>query len=246
MRHIQKNPPPQAFEDWKEANRPTAWGDLMSEPRHREEGVVYYTKEELRGELLKEQGHLCCYCQQRIENVESTVIEHLFPRNPKDEADKEQGRARMFDYNNLLAACDGGSMANRERPPRTKSFPQYCDKRKDEDLLPLSPLQPDVETRLTYLQTDDKVRLEPVGDAPEVSTAIEQILNLNTPFLEKRRGAAVDGLFFKDIEMLEPISAEEAAQILAAFQQQQDGQDQHLPEFFGVKLHFLRLFSGQA
>jgi hypothetical protein len=112
MRHIQKNSSPPEFENWKKANSPTAWGDLINEPKHREEGIVYYTKEELRGELLKEQGHLCCYCQQRIKNEESTVIEHLFPRNG---ADKERGKAKMFDYNNLLAASDGGSTANREQ-----------------------------------------------------------------------------------------------------------------------------------
>ena len=197
MRYIRKNPSPQAFEDWKNANNPTAWDNLMNQPRHREEGIIYYAKEDLRGELLREQGHLCCYCQQRIENVESTVIEHLFPRNG---ADKDQGRAKMFDYDNLVAACDGGSTANRDRPSKIKSFPQYCDKNKDEDLLPLSPLRPDVEARLTYLRSDDKVRIEPVGEDPEALAAIEQILNLNTPFLEKRRGEAIDGLIFKDLE----------------------------------------------
>jgi hypothetical protein len=100
-----------------------------------------------------------------------------------------------------------------------------------------------VETRLTYLRTDDKVSIQPVGKDPDASMSIEKILNLNTPFLERRRSEAIVGLIFKDLEMLEPISIEEANQILAAFQQQESNRDEHLPEFFSVKLHFFRLFS---
>ncbi|MBC7774569.1 MAG: TIGR02646 family protein [Phycisphaerae bacterium] len=244
MRHIRKNPSPQAFEDWKKANNPTAWNDLMSEPALREEGIVHYTKQELREALLKEQNHLCCYCQQRIENTESTKIEHLFPRNG---ADREQGKAKTFEYENLMAACDGGSAANQMRnrvESATPSYPEYCDRSKKEKLLPLSPLQPDVETRLTYSRADDKIRIEPVGEDPEALFTVEIILNLNTPFLEKRRGEAIDGLIFKDEEMLDPISPKEAAQILAVFQRQHDDRVEHLPGFFSVKMHYLRLLSG--
>ena len=67
----------------------------MNEPIHREDDVLYYTKEELRSVLLIEQGHLCCYCQRRIENVESTVIEHLYPR---DESVHSSGRSNQQVY----------------------------------------------------------------------------------------------------------------------------------------------------
>lgn len=245
MRHIRKNPAPQAFEDWKKSSNPTEWSDLMNEPLHREAGIQYFTKTELRAALLKEQGHLCCYCQQRIENTESTEIEHLFPRNGED---KVQGKAKMFEYENLMAACDGGSTANRKRrqkEPLTPSYPEYCDRSKKEKVLPFSPLQPDVESRLSYSRMDDKVSIKPVGEDPEVFTVIERTLNLNTPFLEKRRGEAIDGLIFKDQEMLDPVSPAEAAQILAGFQKQKDDRGERLPEFFSVKIHFLRLLSGR-
>ena len=244
MRYILKNSSPQAFEDWKKANVPSEWGNLTNDPKYPEAGIKYYTKRELREALLKEQGHLCCYCQQRVENVESTVIEHVFPRNGEDKA---LGRDKMFEYENLLACCNGGSKANRERnieEPDTPSYPEYCDRSKKKKLLPLSPLQPEVETRLTYSRVDDEVRIEPVGEELEASESIESILNLNTPFLKKRRGEAIDGLIFNDIEMLEPISAIEATQILAVFSQAEDDGVEHLPEFFSVKMHFLRLFSG--
>ena len=122
MRHIQKNLTPTGFEDWKKANKPTAWSDLQNEPKHREEGIVYYTKQELRGALVVEQRHLCCYCQKIVEHTNATVIEHLFPRNG---ADKEQGKARMFKYENVMASCDGGSEDNRDRKAAIKSYPQW-------------------------------------------------------------------------------------------------------------------------
>ena len=40
MRYIQKKPSPQAFEDWKKANKPADWSDLMNEPIHREDKDV--------------------------------------------------------------------------------------------------------------------------------------------------------------------------------------------------------------
>jgi uncharacterized protein (TIGR02646 family) len=246
MRYIRKNPSPQAFEDWKKANNPTHWDVLQNEPPHREEGVVYYTKRELRETLLIEQGYLCCYCQQRIENIESTVIEHFYPRNG---GDKVQGRAKMFDYNNLLAACDGGSLDNRDRPSNTPSFPQYCDKNKDEELLPLSPLQPDVESRLIYSQRGlDEVRIDAAfADDTDAVNALEKILNLNTPKLKNLRGKAITGLIFTNPDTGEIIPVAEAKRLLADMEQQiGDKPGGYLPEFCEVKLHFLRLLSGKA
>ncbi len=240
MRYIRKNPSPRGFEDWKNANTPSAWSDLKNEPKHREEGIVYYTKQELRGELLDEQRHLCCYCQKAIGNTETTVIEHLFPRNGQD---KVQGRARMFEYDNLLAACDGGSDDNRDRKAAAKSYPQYCDKHKAEELLPLSPLQPDVESRLTYLQIGlDEIITSPVSeDDSEAIKAIE-VLNLNTPKLKNLRGNAIKGEIFQKEEL---ISIEEASARLAKFEQMAlDISNAPLEEFFSVKIHFLRLLSG--
>lgn len=241
MRYIQKSPAPVGFEAWKKANNPTAWSALQNEPKRREEGIVYYSKKELRSELLTEQKHLCCYCQKIIENTITTVIEHLFPRNGEDKA---QGKAKMFDYENLMAACDGGSDENRERKAATKSYPQYCDKHKDEDLLPLSPLQPDVESRLTYLQIGlDEIIISPVSeDDSEAKRAIE-ILNLNTPKLKNLRGNAIKGEIFQGDEL---ISIEAASSRLAQFEQMaNDVLNPHLEEFFGVKMHFLRLLSGR-
>ncbi|MBP6825227.1 MAG: TIGR02646 family protein [Saprospiraceae bacterium] len=246
MRYIRKKPSPQAFEDWKSANRPRNWSALQNEPHNPEEGVVYYSKNELREALLLEQGHLCCYCQRRIENEPNMVIEHLFPRNG---IDKAQGQAKMFEYDNLLAACDGGALDNRNRPSRIPSYPQYCDKSKNEDIIPLSPLQPDIENKLAYRQ----IGLDEVGIIPFIETdmdadlVINDRLNLNVPKLKNLRGKAISGLIFQNPETGELISAEEAETLLSAMEQQTGNPAiEYLPEFCSVKLYFLRLLTGRG
>lgn len=59
-----------------------------------------YSKEELKQSLIEEQGHICCYCGQAIENDNWSVIEHLNP--------KTANLCKTYDYTNLLASCDGG------------------------------------------------------------------------------------------------------------------------------------------
>ena len=81
MKYIVKHPAPQAFENWKKQENPITWDDFPSNlPQNQEDGIVYYSKNELRERLLDEQGYICCYCQQEIKNDFNTVVEHLKPR----------------------------------------------------------------------------------------------------------------------------------------------------------------------
>ncbi len=65
----------------------------------RDDGTVAY--EALKKHLVEVQGFICCYCGQRIENDMHTAVEHLQP--------KSIFKSKIFDYNNLLASCKGGS-----------------------------------------------------------------------------------------------------------------------------------------
>jgi len=114
MKHIQKQNSPQFFEDWKVANEVETpekaalkiW-DKLQNPE----------KEQLRIHLLKEQGYLCCYCNQAIKNDPlRTKIEHLYPK------DKEKYPERKFTYDNIMLACNGGE--------RDKPVVQHCDTKK--------------------------------------------------------------------------------------------------------------------
>ena len=61
-----------------------------------------YSKSRLRAHLIKEQNYICCYCGQRITlNKNNTVLEHLMP--------KAKYRNLVYDYDNILLSCTGGS-----------------------------------------------------------------------------------------------------------------------------------------
>lgn len=56
---------------------------------------------ELKRILVEDQGFICCYCGQRIENNHHTSIEHLKP--------KSKYKEQTLDFDNLFASCEGGS-----------------------------------------------------------------------------------------------------------------------------------------
>lgn len=94
-------------------------------------GGIYTTT---KATLLKEQGSICCYCEREIGDS-SCHIEHLHGKGrfPK----------QMFQYENLLASCDG--------------FPDKADhccghKRAQQGNpdLPISPLDANCESRFRY------------------------------------------------------------------------------------------------
>ena len=245
MRRIIKAASPVAFEDWKSTNKPTTWEALQNDPPYPEEGVIYYSKRNLREALLIEQGFICCYCQCRIENTEHTVIEHWYPRNG---ADKLQGAAKTFDHDNLMAACDGGESENKtQAAAEMKPYPVWCDKSKGRRTIALSPLQPDIESRFQYTQVSiDEVRISPITNLDLEAGETLGFLNLNTPFLEKRRGEAIAGLIIEDTETNTLISAADAAVLLANLEAQvQAVPIERLSPFYTVKVHFLRLISGK-
>ncbi|HNL08245.1 MAG TPA: LysM peptidoglycan-binding domain-containing protein, partial [Chitinophagales bacterium] len=57
-------------------------------------------KKWLRTHLVDEQKHNCCYCEKQISDDEKTIMEHLNPKSKYTD--------KVFDYENLLASCNGG------------------------------------------------------------------------------------------------------------------------------------------
>jgi uncharacterized protein (TIGR02646 family) len=194
MRYIRKeaNNSPQAFEEWKNQENPKTWEDLPSRPpTSPEEDICYYSKSELRGVLLQEQGFLCCYCQQQIPHNERTVIEHLKPKsNP-------QFQHLLFDYTNLLACCHGI-----EANESTRVTPSFCGHRKDNEVLSVEPTQPDCASYFNYTFKFDpenpKVEID-VADLDEIHRhSIEGILGLNEAKLCNMRGAVLSAVIFDE------------------------------------------------
>ena len=105
MRWIQKtNAGPRLFVDWLEVNteeieakiadRDTTGDDLWD--FFRDNADEY---DALKTKLIEEQGYICCYCGKRIQNDNSTSIEHVKP--------KSIYKQETLKFSNLLVSCNG-------------------------------------------------------------------------------------------------------------------------------------------
>lgn len=69
---------------------------------YKKQSYVYFDgccKEDIRQNLLKEQGYLCAYCMRRI-HAGNMKIEHWYPEDKLSEIEK-------LDYKNMLGCCEG-------------------------------------------------------------------------------------------------------------------------------------------
>jgi uncharacterized protein (TIGR02646 family) len=171
--HIDKGPEPRELVQHRASSRDATYGDFR--------GV-----DALRTALVKEQGHLCAYCMQRITAAPGGMkIEHWYPQSPPafDAAARRLPPAPRgpLDFGNLLGVCTGG-----EHRPRAE---QHCDTRKGNRLLTIDPL--DRPERLLRYRTDGSVH----ATDPSVQPELDDILNLNLDGLKHNRKGAWDGAY---------------------------------------------------
>lgn len=180
MKFIEKGTSPEAFEAWKKQENPQNWdNDFPSSPvKYPEEGIFYYSKSELRTVLMREQGGICCYCMQKIENDHKVVVEHLAPKG------NEKYKHLTFDYQNLLLCCNG-----KERKDTPSVTPAFCGHKKGDIEISITPLQVDCETHFTYYWLGDN-KVEIVGLTAAAEETIK-VLGLNVEKLKSLRGSVL-------------------------------------------------------
>ncbi len=129
-------------------------------------------KEDLRKALLEEQGYICAYCMNRIENDRSiTKIEHFKPQTKFLELE--------LVYKNLLAVCKGG-----EGKPK---YLQHCDTKKGDELITINPLDKSCE-RLVKFTSGGFV----FSNDPIIEKDLIEVLNLNIDILVDQRKVVID------------------------------------------------------
>jgi uncharacterized protein (TIGR02646 family) len=197
MRTILKQVEPEGFISWKSANRENIdrfiaegkTGDKIWEllPSSLSQEIVPndYAKSELRDALVKEQFFICCYCNDAIKRKPlDTKIEHFLP--------KETYKQTIFDYQNLLAACNGGE----REPERPRKL--HCDTHKgsrDPSQLQLvSPFDSDASTHFLFRENG-----EIFGKTPKGKETIS-FLNLDCPKLNLRRKSAIEMYLYDETE----------------------------------------------
>jgi uncharacterized protein (TIGR02646 family) len=103
MKFITKQPDlPKLFNKWVSDNQ-----DKVNSKTF--ESLPQDAKDSLQKALIKEQGHICCFCGSRIYR-ENTEIAHFIPQK-EEVAEKvwQTNQEVIFDYNNLFASCNGSA-----------------------------------------------------------------------------------------------------------------------------------------
>ena len=221
MRYIQKrNQPPESIRKWCELQEPVGVNlDYQSFAR----------KPELRAELIAEQFGLCAYTgtplDERLSGYKAREqnlafqphIEHIKPRSVCQQELEARGGTygcevrEDMDHRNLVAALE----VKRKPPVPSEVFGAAA---RGDKLLPVTPVQPDCESRFCY-HGNGKIS----GEDPQAAATVE-LLKLDHATLEGWRRGAIAGFFPLD----EVLTREEIEHRIAVLAQPVAGR---LPEF---------------
>ena len=167
------------------------------EPRslieHRAKGGDFdgLPKDELREQLLAEQGCICCYCMKRIpQTLPQEQTDKNYPRSKVEHVlSQENNPDQQLNYQNLLAACNG----NHGQPKNV----QTCDSYKGKQDFHFNPSdRRNIEELIKYNGLG-----QIYSDEPLLNKELEEVLNLNTYDLKRIRAERYK--FFSEMIALE-------------------------------------------
>jgi uncharacterized protein (TIGR02646 family) len=192
MRWIKKSRPPKLLRDW------IAKADQLTDFNY-DYGLNSYpeAKKEVHDQLVVEQYFLCAYSGVEITS-EKSHIEHLKPRNKCE-------RGEDVDYLNLLACfpVNGGDETHGFGAPFKKGWWDPANF--------VCPLDKNCERRFSYSWSG---KMKPAANADKPASETIKKLRLDSKGIVKYRLKAIKG-FFGFVQGREPISLEEAAQLLS-------------------------------
>jgi uncharacterized protein (TIGR02646 family) len=139
----------------------------------------FLDKDLIRVSLLKEQGYVCAYCTQRIEdNPLKTKIEHWKTR---DSYKKEENSEGTLDYDNLLVVCLG----------KINGI-SHCDSsRPQNSVLTVKPTEKKLIEQIIYLRNG---RIESKNKEIDKDLDDAKHLNLNVQILQNNRKKALNDI----------------------------------------------------
>lgn len=144
------------------------------------DNIPFDIKEELRQNLLSEQGYICCYCMKRIpEKVErdgkvyyEMKVEHFKPQDPDTFPELQ------LIYSNLLGVCIG----NEGKPKKL----QTCDTKKGNLELNINPTSNHINCESLF-KYNAEGEISSIKDDAEINRQLNDILNLNMQTLKEGR-----------------------------------------------------------
>lgn len=153
------------------------------EPRslsqHRARGGTFdgLPKDELREQLLNEQGRICCYCMKRIpQTLTKEQIDRNYPSCKIAHVQSQENHPdQQLNYKNLLIACNG----NHGQPEKVQTCDSY-QKNKDFHFNPSD--RRNIEELIKYNGLG-----EIYSDDQQLKRELREVLNLNTYDLKRIR-----------------------------------------------------------
>lgn len=174
------------------------------------------TKDNLRAQLLRDQGYLCCYCMSRIEGDPlSTKIDHWHSQKLHP--------AEQLEYTNLLVACPGKTDET-----------SHCDSSKGDKDIKFNPCVDGHRLAIHYSSKDGSIRSEDT----EFNQQLSEVLNLNCWQLKRSRKEVWDTVSSELNMKFGTRTAGEMEKLLAKWRGR-DGEGR-LKAYCGVAIHFLQ------
>lgn len=175
----------------EKGNEPIEWKAEREKP----DRGSFEAIQELRQSLYKEQGGICAYCMQRLEDeltpikdreikvvakggheIVKNKVEHIITQSESKHLNQPDND---FDYNNMLLCCNGKTNFKDE-------IHIHCDTLRQNSELTLSPLQKDFIDQIKY---DNSGRI--YTDIEPWDTEMGKVLNLNCGVMLNNRKAVL-------------------------------------------------------
>lgn len=158
-------------------------------------------KQELLKALLEEQGYICAYCMQKINETNST-IEHIIGQSFIDEDGNKLGEENQLNYDKLLVVCEGKSCkdnlhCDKSRAVYQKNRPLYANPLQNRIIQNIKFSEKGMIYYKDFLEIEKIEELKKHDELDENSNIkydLQKVLNLNCENLKLKRVSLFNAL----------------------------------------------------
>lgn len=158
-------------------------------------------KQELLKALLQEQGYICAYCMQKINETNST-IEHIIGQSFIDEYQNKLGEENQLNYDNFLAVCNGKSCkdnlhCDKSRANSQKSRPLFVTPLENRIMENIRFSETGMIYYKNFIELEEIEKLKNHNELDEDSNIkydLQKVLNLNCDNLKSKRINLINAL----------------------------------------------------
>ncbi len=149
MRYIRKGEEPESLTQYKKESNAYYDG--------------YADKDDIRRNLMEDQGYLCGYCMRRLNDISDVKIEHIVPQSTLKDDEK-----KALDYRIMVGVCYGNEKKGRRKECLT------CDAHRGSKDLYVDPFD---ENNINQIEYDSEGYITSQNE--EIKKSLQETLNLN-------------------------------------------------------------------